>query len=124
MGITPIPHKQTDTPWAAARSCASVTSLWFDHERLSTWVFLHRRGEEEEERRGAGKAEKQRDCCISCLLAVSLLLLLFSVGDDVADVLVVYVAGNIWGEGGPHVLDLRGRIRDGYSAWLLYDSYL
>lgn len=35
-----------------------------------------------------------------------LLLLVLSVCDDVADVLVVHVAGDIWGEGGPHVLDL------------------
>ena len=45
-----------------------------------------------------------------CLLAFSLLLLLLSVCDDIADVLVVYIAGNIWGEGGPHVLNLlRGK---------------
>lgn len=35
-----------------------------------------------------------------------LLLLVLSVCDDVADVLVVHVAGDIWGEGGPHVLNL------------------
>lgn len=52
-----------------------------------------------------------------CLLAFSLLLLLLSVCDDVADVLVVYVASNIWGEGGPHVLDLREKMRVGKSAW-------
>merc|ERR1712112_133723 len=40
------------------------------------------------------------------LLSFSLLLLLLSVCDDIADVLVVYVASNIWGEGGPQVLHL------------------
>lgn len=44
----------------------------------------------------------------SFLLSVSLLLLLLSVCDDVADLLVVYVAGHIWGEGSPQVLHLRG----------------
>lgn len=36
-----------------------------------------------------------------------LLFLLLAVCDDVADVLVVDVAGHIWGEGGPQVLHLR-----------------
>lgn len=36
-----------------------------------------------------------------------LLFLLLAVCDDVADVLVVNVAGHIWGEGGPQVLHLR-----------------
>lgn len=42
----------------------------------------------------------------------SLLLLLLSVCDDVADVLVVYVASHIWGEGGPQVLHLRETVAD------------
>ncbi len=35
-----------------------------------------------------------------------LFLLLLSVCDDVADVLVVNIASNIWGEGGPQILHL------------------
>lgn len=54
--------------------------------------------------------------CVS-LLAFSLLLFLLSVCDDVADVLVVYVAGNIWGEGGPHVLNLKEEGRHGGQLW-------
>lgn len=36
-----------------------------------------------------------------------LLLLLLSVCDDVADVLVVNIASHIWGEGGPQILHLK-----------------
>ena len=39
---------------------------------------------------------------------VLLLLLLLSVCDDVADVLVVHIASHIWGEGSPQVLHLEG----------------
>lgn len=51
-----------------------------------------------------------RDVCsslhfLSCLHD-RLLLLLLSVCDDVADVLVVNIASNIWGEGGPQILHL------------------
>lgn len=62
----------------------------------------------------AGRAgqDRKRDFVILRLPAPPLLLLLLSVCDDVADVLVVYVASNIWGEGGPHVLDLRGKRRE------------
>lgn len=70
----------------------------------------HRRCTGGERRRGRREGRKQRDGCLSRLLAFSLLLLLLSVCDDVADVLVVYVAGHIWGEGGPHVLNLREEI--------------
>lgn len=58
-------------------------------------------------RGGGEKAQQQRDfVCFFTSSIFSLLLLLLSVCDDVADVLVVYVASNIWGEGGPHILDL------------------
>lgn len=63
-------------------------------------------------KRWRGGAEEQRDFVILRLPAFALLLLLLSVCDDVADVLVVYVASNIWGEGGPHVLDLREKRRE------------
>ena len=43
-----------------------------------------------------GTSERER-------LGSLFLLLVLSVGDDVADVLVVDVAGHIWGEGGPKV---------------------
>lgn len=70
---------------------------------LSTPVHTRVGGEEEV----AGKAQQQRDfVCFFTSSIFSLLLLLLSVCDDVADVLVVYVASNIWGEGGPHILDL------------------
>lgn len=42
---------------------------------------------------------------LSCLHD-RLLLLLLSVCDDVTDVLVVNIASNIWGEGGPQILHL------------------
>lgn len=68
----------------------------------------HTRGGGEEE--VAGKAQQQRDFVFFLRLPFfPLLLLLLSVCDDVADVLVVYVASNIWGEGGPHILDLGER---------------
>lgn len=62
--------------------------------------------------RGGKRAGQQRDFVILRLPAFPLLLLLLSVCDDVADVLVVYVASNIWGEGGPHILDLREKRRE------------
>lgn len=69
--------------------------------------FTHRVSrEEEEEQKGQGRKEGKGIFVFLCLLSFSLLLLLLSVCDDIADVLVVYVAGNIWGEGGPHVLNL------------------
>lgn len=43
---------------------------------------------------------------LSCLRS-RLLLLLLSVCDDVADVLVVNIASHIWGEGGPQILHLK-----------------
>lgn len=91
-----------------------MTSLWFKHERLCTWAYTE--GEWEERRK-----EKDREGRIAkgllsfCLLAFSLLLLLLSVCDDIADVLVVYVASNIRGEGGPHVLNLREKSKVGNS---------
>lgn len=69
----------------------------------------------------AGRAGQQRDFVILRLPAFPLLLLLLSVCDDVADVLVVHVATNIWGEGGPHILDLREKRREHtdltHSGW-------
>ena len=41
--------------------------------------------------------------------------------DDVADVLVVYVASNIWGEGGPHVLDLEVGENEGWKFSMAWD---
>ncbi len=80
------------------------------------WVYTEGEQEGRGGKKRAGKAEKQRDGCLFCLLALPLLLLLLSVCDDIADVLVVYVASNIWGEGGPHVLDLREEIKIRNSA--------
>lgn len=74
-------------------------------------------GKEEREEETQSKRRKTdweskavRDACsslhfLSCLHD-RLLLLLLSVCDDVADVLVVNIASNIWGEGGPQILHL------------------
>lgn len=55
----------------------------------------------------AGRSGCEGRAFISSSLLRLLLFLLLAVCDDVADVLVVNVAGHIWREGGPQVLHLR-----------------
>lgn len=50
--------------------------------------------------------EARRLCRSSETLGPLFLVLSVTVCDDIADVLVVYVAAHIWREGCPHVLDL------------------
>lgn len=44
---------------------------------------------------------------------ISLILLLLSVCDDIADLFIVYVASHIWGKGSPQVGHLRERKTEG-----------
>lgn len=74
---------------------ASITGLPRGHKKPLSFCSL---------KRGVGRGG------VGGRNEVSLLVLFLSVGDDVNQVLVVQVSSHIWGEGGEHLLHLKGQI--------------
>jgi len=117
--MSPLDRHCGHEPLHPSQFSLSETSLWRDGESKClkvTKMMERKKGRKihkvrEGGQRTAWESKAVRDTRSSLhflsFLRSCLLLLLLSVCDDVADVLVVNIASHIWGEGGPQVLHLK-----------------